>query len=44
MTGTSTHLTGMGNVEDMKKLAINGLGLNTFINQYVRKRYAVELN
>ena len=28
------------NVEEMKRLAVRGLGLNSFINLYVKKGYA----
>ncbi|MCK5122993.1 MAG: hypothetical protein KAQ87_02500 [Candidatus Pacebacteria bacterium] len=28
------------NIEEMKKIAISGEGLNSFINKYVRKKYA----
>ncbi|HUX82694.1 MAG TPA: hypothetical protein VMV35_07635 [Halothiobacillus sp.] len=31
------------NIEQMKSLAIAGRGLNTFINDHVRKRYASKL-
>lgn len=31
---------GPNNVEHMKRLAVNGRGLNSFINTNVRKRYA----
>lgn len=32
--------TGVENIKQMKCLAMNGKGLNTFINQHVRLRYA----
>ena len=35
--------TGAENVEQMKNLAVTGSGLNSFINRYVRKRYARKL-
>lgn len=28
------------NIEEMKKIATSGEGLNSFINKYVRKKYA----
>ncbi|MDD5135058.1 MAG: hypothetical protein PHP01_06590 [Phycisphaerae bacterium] len=31
---------GSNNIEEMKKLAVAGTGLNSFINKYVKKRYA----
>lgn len=31
---------GNHNIEEMKDLATNGEGLNSFINRYVRKKYA----
>jgi hypothetical protein len=31
---------GSGNIEQMKRLARSGDGLNAFINKHVRKRYA----
>ena len=31
---------GAGNIEQMKQLAVNGQGLNSFINTTVRYRYA----
>ncbi|MDN7676549.1 hypothetical protein QZM22_29730 [Burkholderia oklahomensis] len=31
---------GQGDVEQMKRLAIAGFGLNSYINSYVGKRYA----
>jgi hypothetical protein len=31
---------GLNNINEMKVLAVNGNGLNTFINQNVRKNYA----
>ena len=34
---------GHENVEEMKTLAVAGRGLNTFINQHVRKDYAEKL-
>lgn len=36
-------VTGQRNVEEMKTLAIEGEGLNSFINTNVRKRYAKKL-
>ena len=36
-------VTGRHNVEQMKRLAETGQGLNAFINRTVRKRYAKEL-
>lgn len=35
--------TGRANIEEMKKLARAGNGLNTFINRFVRDRYAAKL-
>ena len=35
--------TGHDNIERMKILASDGLGLNSFINKYVKKRYARKL-
>ena len=32
--------TGQQNIEEMKILATRGRGLNTFIDKYVRKKYA----
>lgn len=32
--------TGQANVEHMKKLATDGVGLNSFIGTHVRKKYA----
>lgn len=32
--------TGVDNIEQMKRLARNGQGLNAFINRHVRKAYA----
>lgn len=34
---------GIDNIEHMKKLAIAGQGLNSFINKVVRKKYASKL-
>lgn len=34
---------GSNNIEQMKTLARNGKGLNSFINKYVRKLYAKKL-
>lgn len=34
---------GAGNIEQMKKLALTGSGLNTYINKYVRKLYAAKV-
>ena len=34
---------GHDNIEKMKALAVEGRGLNTFINQHVRKDYAAKL-
>lgn len=34
--------TGSGNIEHMKGLALNGSGLNSFINRNVRKQYAIK--
>lgn len=31
--------TGQINIEEMKKLALQGIGLNSFINKYVKKKY-----
>ena len=31
---------GSSNIEQMKSLAINGSGLNSFINSYVKHKYA----
>lgn len=31
--------TGEHNIEEMKKLAHEGMGLNSFINRFVRKNY-----
>jgi hypothetical protein len=36
-------VTGRDEVETMKELAAAGHGLNTFINKYVRDRYAKKL-
>jgi len=35
--------TGQANIEQMKILALTGVGLTTFINQHVRGRYAKKL-
>jgi hypothetical protein len=35
--------TGRMNVEEMKKLAVKGQGLNGFINRYIRNNYAAKL-
>lgn len=40
----SYAVSGISSVEQMKALALSGLGLNTFINQHVRKHYATRLN
>lgn len=37
------NVTGKSEVEGMKQLAEAGEGLTTFINQYVRDRYAMKL-
>ncbi len=47
-TGGSLYLYNYGsagsqNVERMKELAIAGEGLNSFINRYVKKAYALKL-
>ena len=34
---------GTTNIEQMKKLAINGKGLNSFINTSVRKKYSSKI-
>jgi hypothetical protein len=34
---------GQSKVEEMKKLAVAGKGLATFINQFVRNNYAVKI-
>ena len=34
---------GTTNIEQMKKLAINGKGLNSFINTSVKKRYSSKI-
>lgn len=34
---------GSGNIEKMRQLAKKGIGLNTFINKYVKKNYARKL-
>ena len=36
--------TGREKVETMKKLAAQGAGLTTFINQHVRERYATKVS
>lgn len=36
-------VTGPINVENMKQLAINGQGLNSFINRYVKYNYSRKL-
>ena len=36
--------TGVKEVEQMKRLAEKGSGLNTYINQFVRKKYARKLS
>jgi len=46
--GSSQYLytyqsTGRNDIEQMKRLAREGKGLNTYINKYVRKRYAQKL-
>lgn len=35
--------TGKDNVERMKVLAVSGTGLNSFIQRFVKKRYAARL-
>lgn len=35
---------GRVDVENMKKLAVHGQGLNTYINKYVRKKYARKIH
>ncbi len=35
---------GLANIEHMKRLAVRGHGLNAFINQNVKKRYARRLS
>ncbi|MGE7777667.1 hypothetical protein ACQKLP_23315 [Chitinophaga sp. NPDC101104] len=46
--GTAYHynyvVPGVTYVEKMKSLAQRGLGLNTFINQFVKDKYAARLN
>ncbi|WP_341834606.1 hypothetical protein WJU16_16630 [Chitinophaga pollutisoli] len=46
--GTAYHynyiVPGVAPVEEMKSLARKGLGLNTFINQFVKKNYAARLS
>jgi hypothetical protein len=37
-------VTGIRNIEEMKKLASSGKGLNTYINSHVRKAYASKLS
>ena len=37
------QITGTDNVEQMKTLAIEGIGLNSFIMRHVRKAYAAKL-
>ncbi|MEA3494262.1 MAG: hypothetical protein U9R38_07780 [Candidatus Margulisiibacteriota bacterium] len=37
-------VTGAGHIVEMKKLAISGRGLNSYINRHVRKAYASKLN
>jgi hypothetical protein len=34
---------GMNNIEQMKKLAINGRGLNSYIMKFVKKKYSSKL-
>lgn len=34
---------GVQNIEEMKKIAIYGEGLNSYITKYVRKKYASKL-
>ena len=36
--------TGVSNIEKMKKLALAGRGLTTFINKTVRTQYALKLH
>ncbi len=39
-----THQSaGSHNIDQMKELAVAGRGLNSFINKYVRKKYASKL-
>ncbi|MGQ0826991.1 MAG: hypothetical protein ACT4ON_01220 [Bacteroidota bacterium] len=40
---TYSH-TGKKNIEQMKKLAETGKGLTTYINKYIREKYALKLN
>lgn len=35
----SNGSAGVSNVSEMKRLAVKGSGLNSFINKYVRKKY-----
>ncbi|TSJ41660.1 hypothetical protein [Fluviicola chungangensis] len=35
--------TGVAGVEQMKRLAVNGMGLNSYISRFVRKQYARKL-
>lgn len=35
--------TGVAGIEQMKRLAVNGKGLNSYISRFVRKRYARKL-
>ncbi|MGD9651875.1 MAG: hypothetical protein AB7I96_02265 [Candidatus Dadabacteria bacterium] len=41
--GVYLAVTGRYNVERMKTLAEEGMGLSTFISRYVRERYAEKL-
>lgn len=36
-------VTGKDHIEKMKRLAVKGKGLTTYINQHVRNRYAAKL-
>ena len=38
------HVPGATNVEQMKKLAIKGRGLSTYISKNIKKRYAGKIN
>jgi hypothetical protein len=38
------QVTGSANVEEMKRLALSGTGLNSYINRHVRKAYAMKLS
>ena len=39
----NNSVTGSQNINTMKTLALNGMGLNTFINKSVRKMYLYKL-